>query len=271
MICGSPSLSKQDEVKVAKVVKDFVKGTEKIVIGWLRRGIFNLELDVLSHFLTVTSDVTRRGLNQGNSPDWGLRGERNRQVQTQQPQGATANYPATTERAHQESVVECELRYGQISQPNLNFLKEIHNFKVVDFIYANLLPKYITFPLASVKFFIDTSGYLRYIVEIRSAEDPEGEGVKILDNETLMLSTLVRYGNVSFANDDVQFHLKGFEMPQEIVKNTKIKFEANPKVRLFVVCDEKGQLRCRYITGALNTALGIVNKMCISVRNYLKK
>lgn len=63
--------------------------------------------------------------------------------------------------------------------------------------------KYIIFLLVFVKFFIDIFGYLRYIVEIRSVEDLEGEGVKILDNEILMLSMFVCYGNVFFVNDDV--------------------------------------------------------------------
>lgn len=176
LICGSSFLSKQDEVRVEKVVKDLVNNTEKIFTGWLKHGMIDVEADVFARLLTVTSDVTRRvpNPNQGNSPERGLQRETNRQVQTQQARGATASYPVTTERAHQGTVVlECELSHGQISQRQLNRLKQSHDFKVVNSINAHLFERYHAIPLASVKFLTDTYGYLRYIVEIRNAEDPD--------------------------------------------------------------------------------------------------
>lgn len=228
-------------------MKDFVNETEtKIVTGWLRGGKINVKLEVLAKLLT-TSDVTRRGPNQE------LQRETNRQVQTQQPLGATANYPATTEQAHQETVIlECELRSGEISQSRLDPLKQIHDYKDVDFICANLLQKYETIPQAFVKVFIDTSGYLRYIVEIKSAEGPDVEVVKILDNETLMLSTLILNGNVSFEDRHVDFHHESFEIPLTIVDDLKSACEGCPKVRLLVVRNKEGQLRYNFITGKLS-------------------
>ena len=272
LICGSSSLSKQDEASVEKVVKDFVNDTEKIVTGWLKHGIIDLEPDVFAQLLIATSDVTRRGPNQGNYPERGLQSETNRQVQRQQPRGATANYPATTEGAHQgTAILKCELYGGQISVSDLNFLKQSHDSKVVESIDADLYDKYKAIPLASVEFLTDTYGYLRYTVEIRSTEDPDVEGVKIFDNETLMLSTLVRFGDVSFLNEDVKFYRKGFEIPQEIVRDIKGKCELFPKVGLLVVCDEKGISRCKYITGALNKLAGGFNRMRRSLRNPCKK
>ncbi|CAH3119303.1 unnamed protein product, partial [Pocillopora meandrina] len=259
LICGSSSLSKQDELRVEKVVKDYVNETEKIVAGWFKRGIVNLEPDALLQLLTLSSDVTRIGPNQGNSSEWGLHRETDRQVQALQPRRATANYPATRGRAHQETVIlECRLFYGKNFQSRLDLLNKIHDSKVVDSIYANLFEKYKTIALAFVKFFTDTSGYLRYTVEIRSAEDPDVEGVQIADNETLLLSTLVRYGNVSFENGDVQFHRVDFNLPPGIADDLKSVFERYPKVSLFIVRNEKGELRCHYITGAFNKVLGIV-------------
>ena len=255
MICSSSSLSKKDEARVEKVVKDFVTETKKVVTGWLRHGI-DIEPDVLAQLLTPSSDVTRRGPNQGNSSEWGWQRETNRQVQTQQPRGATANYPATTERAHQATVGE--LLHGWISESQFFFLQTIHDFKVLESVCANLREKYQTIKHASVEFFTDTSGCLRYIVEIRSTEDPEVEGVKIADKERLMLSTLVRYGNVCLGYQDVQFQVVDFEIPSEIVIDIKKNCKAYPKVRLFVVRNENGELRCNYITGAFNKAFGKV-------------
>ena len=257
LICGSSSLSKQDELRVEKVVKDYVNETEKIVAGWFKRGIVNLEPDALLQLLTPSSDVTRIGPNQGNSSECGLHRETDRQVQALQPRGSTANYPATRGRAHQETVIlECRLFYGKNFQSRFDLLNRIHDSKVVDSIYANLFEKYKTIALAFVKFLTDTSGYLRYTVEIRSAEDPDVEGVQIADNETLLLSTLVRYGNVSFENGDVQFHRVDFNLHPVIADDLKSVFERYPKVSLFIVRNEKGELRCHYITGALNKILG---------------
>ena len=261
LICSSSSLSKEDKVKVEKIVKDFVNNSEKIVTGWLKRTIIDIEPDMLAQLLTPTSDVMRRGPYQGNSPEWGWQRETNRQVQTQQPRGATANYPVTREQAHQETVIlECELFYGKIiNQFQIGLLKAINNSKVVDFICTNLFEKYKTIARASVKFFKDTSGHLRYTVQIRSAQDPEVEGVKIAHDETLMLSTLVRYGDVSFEKRDVQFHLKDFKIPQEIVDCVKSDHEEYPKVHLFVVCNEKGEYRHKCITGAFSRARGMIS------------
>lgn len=264
LICSSSSLSKQDEARVEKVVKDFVTETEKVVIGWLRHGI-DIEQDVLAQLLTPSSDVTLRGPNQGNSLEWGWQRETNRQVQTQQPRGATANYPATTERAYQGTMVI--LFHGKIQQPVVDHLLKIHDIKVVKSVLTDLWNKYCTIKEAHVTFFTDT-GCLRYIVEIKSTEDPEVEGVKIADNEMLMLSTLVRFGNVCSENQDVQFRLVGFEIPPEIVSDIKSNCKNYPKVHLFVVCDENGQLRCNYITGALNNVFG---KMCGLFTNNRKK
>ena len=272
LICSSSSLSKEDKVKVEKIVKDFVNNSEKIVTGWLKRTIIDIEPDILAQLLTPTSDVMRRGPYQGNSPEWGWQRETNRQVQTQQPRGATANYPVAREQAHQETVIlECELFNGKIFQFQIDFLKKINNSEVVDLICTNLFEKYKTIALASVKFFKDTSGYLRYTVGIKSAEDPEVEGVKIAHDETLMLSTLVRDGNVSFEKKDVQFHLKDFKIPQEIVDRVKSDHEKYPKVHLFVVCNEKGEYRHKCITGTFNRARGMFNKARTSFRNYCKK
>lgn len=247
LICGSSYLCKEDEVRVEKVVKDFVNKTEKIVTGWLRGGKINVKLEVLAKLLTATSDVTRRGPNQE------LQRETNRQVQTQQPLGAMANYPATTEQAHQETVIlECELRSGEISQSRLDPSKQTRDYKDVDFICANLLQKYETIPQAFVKVFTDTSGNLRHIVEIKSAEGSDVEVVKILDNETLMLSTLILNGNVSFEDRHVDFHHESFEIPLTIVDDLKSACKGCPKVRLLVVRNKEGQLRYNFITGKLS-------------------
>lgn len=271
LICGSSFLTKQDEERVKKVVKNFVNETEKIVTGWLKPGIINLELDELVQLLTSSPDVTQRGPNQGNSPEWGLQRETDRQVQTQQPREATANYPATREQAHLETVIlRCWLYRGKNLQSEHDLLSKIHDFELVNSIYANLFEKYKTIALALVKFFIDAYGFLRYTVEIKRAEDPNEEGIEMAEDETLMLSTLVRYGNVSSKKCDVQFHREGFEIPPDITEKIKGNYGAYRKVSLYVVRDEKGQLRYKYITGVVNETLGKINEVVRYVKNYRK-
>ena len=86
-----------------------------------------------------------------------------------------------------------------------------------------------------------------------------------------MLSTLVRYGTVSFENGDVQFHRLGFDIPPGIADDIKSECERYPKVSLYIVQNEKGELRCYYITRAVSRALGSLNKVSRSVRSYFKK
>ena len=87
----------------------------------------------------------------------------------------------------------------------------------------------------------------------------------------MLLSTLVRYGNVSFENGDVQFHRVDFNLHPVIADDLKSVFERYPKVSLFIVRNEKGELRCHYITGAFNKVLGSFNKIRRSARDYFNK
>ena len=48
------------------------------------------------------------------------------------------------------------------------------------------------------------------------------DGIKIADNDTLMLKTRIRYGQVSFQESDVHFRQGTWQIPQYIVENLKI-------------------------------------------------
>lgn len=69
----------------------------------------------------------------------------------------------------------------------------------------------------------------------------------------------------------MQFYCVDFNLFLGIVDNLKSVFERYLKVSLFIVWNEKGELRCYYIIGVFNKVFGSFNKIRRFVRDYFKK
>ena len=62
-------------------------------------------------------------------------------------------------------------------------------------------------------------------------------------NDSLMLKTRIRYGKVSFKREDVEFTYPGWVIPQHLVESLERKQFATHNGELFVISDEKGNLK----------------------------
>ena len=74
-------------------------------------------------------------------------------------------------------------------------------------------------------------------------EAPYYGGPKMDVNETLMLKTRIRNGKVSFEPEDVKFTYPGWVIPQHLVENLKREQFATHNGELFVISDEKENLK----------------------------
>ena len=144
-------------------------------------------------------------------------------------------------------------------------------FRVPDYISQLLLNEYCDTSVAEIRIASDDDGKLRWFVEgAKSKELPTNEGIEIAANETLMLSTCVRYGKVSLEKDDLQFIYPGWQIPEFILNSLKCKYGTMHKADLYVISDEQGKLRYKVhvMVGAYDKILGAANLAWRTVTNY---
>lgn len=72
---------------------------------------------------------------------------------------------------------------------------------------------------------------------------PNYGGLQMDVNDSLMLKTRIRYGKVSFKREDVEFTYPGWVIPQHLVESLERKQFATHNGELFVISDEKGNLK----------------------------
>jgi len=72
---------------------------------------------------------------------------------------------------------------------------------------------------------------------------PNYGGLQLDVNETLMLKTRIRYGKISFEPENVEFTYPGWTIPQYLEESLKREQFATNDGELFVISDEKGNLR----------------------------
>lgn len=83
-------------------------------------------------------------------------------------------------------------------------------------------------------------------------------------NETLVLETRIRYGSVSMKEDDLHFIYPDWKVPEYLRKSLRRDYWATPNAKLYVISDEKGELRFLVDVDLTNRAFG-------EIRRKLKK
>ena len=68
------------------------------------------------------------------------------------------------------------------------------------------------------------------------------QGIEMGNNDLLLMKTHVIKGLVSFREDDVEFQYPGWKVPLFILEDLKRKSSTG---RLFIISDERGNLRCK--------------------------
>ena len=169
------------------------------------------------------------------------------------------------------------LYYGDISYDPGDVEILDPGFEVPSHIVKSLSQKYSHIPEAVVKIVSDPkNGGLRWSVEPKSkgflrkkkqeshssTSTESDEPVPKAHNETIVLIARVRYGEVSMEKGDLEFIYPDWETPEYLAETLRREHWATPDGKLFVISDEKGNLRFKVKIGKIDKALSLVNKTC---------
>jgi len=135
-------------------------------------------------------------------------------------------------------------------------------FTVPDHIYQNLIQQYHDTPVTGVTIVQGTDGTLRWPVDPKLIEISRSrcKGVQIANNETLMLKTSILYGQVSFRESDVHFRHGTWQIPQFIVELLREEYWATPSGLLYIISDDRGNLRQGVKVETVSRARTFTNK-----------
>ncbi|KAJ7369499.1 hypothetical protein OS493_038521 [Desmophyllum pertusum] len=105
-------------------------------------------------------------------------------------------------------MLKCMLRYGEISCRLEDLQIWDPQFKAPDYIRKHLYKTYRDTPVTGVRIVLGVNGQLVWSVDPTLKEMWWKKELQMAANETLMLKTRLRYGLVSFQEDDVHFRLE---------------------------------------------------------------
>ena len=184
--------------------------------------------------------------------------------------------PHITKKHNGESVkLKTRLRYGRISYNPGDVEILDPGFEVPSHIKSNLFQNHSKTPEAVVKVVSDPkSDDLRWSVdpkskgnfgkkkqELYSSTSTESDDpVPKTCNETFVLIARVRYGEVSMKKGDLEHIYPEWETPKYLAETLRREHRATPDGKLFVISNEKGDLRYVVKVGKMDKALSVINK-----------
>lgn len=182
----------------------------------------------------------------------------------------------TTKKYTGEPVkLKTRLLHGNISYNPRDVEIRDPGFEVPSHIEGSLSQQYFQTPEAVVKIVSDPkSGELRWSVDTKSKEfsrnkeqkshsstsTESDEPVPKASNETFVLIARVRYGKVSMEKGDLELIYPEWEPPKYLAETLRREHWATPDGKLFVISDEKGNLRFVVKIGKMDKALSFLNK-----------
>lgn len=274
LVCDDLPLPEQDKIYISQAIDYMVKETNKVFTTWLKKGKLEIDPDVFAKVLISGSStyLTKPEINCSESfreqadasrcasntvlcqtaqdpsggyykarASWG----REFQQQFQQPHADTATAPKQyTEHSptcRERVLLKSKLRNGKISYLRNDLELHCPGFKVPSYIDEILLQMYGKISAGvPVKIVAEpNTGALRWIVTPVSTSIAKGMAV----NETLMLQTRIRYGLMSLEKGDVEFIYPDWKAPEYLTERLKREYWATPNAKLFVISDEKRELR----------------------------
>ena len=267
LVCGSLSLPNEDEEIIHRTIYDTIKKKDKGFIGWLKDGTLSVDTDVLGQVLNPAlvksfrmppsaqgeTDIPlhqRRHLEQPpeRKPGHGLENE-NLQQQLESFPVAIPTYSTKQNPLIGKLVLKSKLRYGRISfdRTDVKFLSA--EFKEIpEDIIQHLLRTHKHAQERRVKIMLVPS-HNEQLVYVGDQE------IEMANNDLLLLQTRVRNGVVSFHEDDIEVRYPAdWQVPEGILEDLKRK-TSNGK--LFIISDEKGNLRCTVKSAVKDTVVGV--------------
>ena len=248
--------SEDDETFVGQTIERVFKERGNGFIAWLKNGRLSIDPDVLVQFLVPTS-VTSQPNSEPHFQETNIRAPVSAAGYSYPPQHDKRNPPEWDVPIIQQPVTQVKpwypppvtgepvmlrtlLRYGMISLSLEDIQLWDPAFKVPDHIIESLFYQYRNTPETGVKIVLGKNGVLQWSVDPKLVEisRSRNEGIQIAHNETLMLKTRIRNGQVSFEEGDVHFRHGNWQIPQDIIDSLKEDCGV-----LYIISNEKGSLR----------------------------
>ena len=247
--------SQRDEAIVNETIGRIINKTGKGLKAWrLKNGKLNVPPKDLVQFLTSTvaqqnpqrdfqtsADVASGSV--AYSCDTNLDPSRVDHTRPPLERDVTSRPWSPPVNTGRESVMlKTQLRKGRISYQAGDVQIWWPRFEVPDHIIQSLWEKHCHTPEAVVKI-IFINGDLQWSVDSKSKESPEDKGIHLAANETVMLHTRVRYGQVSSGKGDLEFIYRDWKVPQYIIQILQRDYKSTRNRELYIISDEQGNLR----------------------------
>ena len=291
LVCDNLPLPEQDKIYISQAIDSVAKERNKVFTTWLKEGKLEVDPDVFAKILISGSSahLTKPQINCSESsrgqadaspcasntvpsqtsqdPSGGyykspaLWGHEFQQ-QFQQPHADTATAPKQNTKhsptCRERLLLKSKLRDGKISYLPNDLEAHCPGFQVPRYIDEILLQKYGKISAGvPVKIVAEPNiGALRWIVTPESTSIAKGMAV----NETVVLRTRIRYGVVSMEKGDLEFIYPDWKTPEYLKESLKREYWATPNAKLFVISDEKGELRFLAVVDLTNRAYGGIRR-----------
>ncbi len=279
VICDNVSFkSKDDEAFFLQTIERTINEKRKGFVAWLKHGKLSVELDAFVQFLISTSATPQPHPETNRSTafqektcvipvsaaGYSLSTYSDQTVKQQPTPQAAAPIQQWHPLADNGDTVMLSslLRFGRISYKLEDLQIWTEGFIVPKEIQQSLLQRSYTTPVTGVRIVAGADGKLRSSIEPKLVEisRSRNEGIQMGGNETIMLKTRVRYGNISIQDDDVHFMYGNLQIPQHIAVSLMENYRATPCGELYIILDEYWNLRWIVKVGKVDKWRISVNK-----------
>ena len=281
LVCEKLPLPEQDKIYISQAIDSTAKERNKVFTTWLKNGKLEIDPDVFAKILISGSSTqsfreqadaspcaSNTVLSQTSQDSSGgyykspalWRYEFQQRFQQPHTDTATApkQYTEHSPTCRERLLLKSKLRNGKISYLRNDLEAQCPGFQVPEYIDEILLQKYGKISAGvPVKIVAEPNiGALRWIVTPESTSIAKGMAV----NETLVLQTRVRYGLVSLVKSDLSFIYPDWEVPEHLTERLYRDYWATPDAKLFVISDEKGEVRFLVNVDLTNRAYSIIRR-----------
>ena len=276
--------SEDDDTSVRQTIERIISKQGKGFVACLTNGMLSLEAEDLVQLLTSPTPQSNPPMNLSrdfqekigyasgavaesaysgqsqsdplqNYSNWQSRDVWNAQnTQQPTPQAFATNQqihsPATSENG-EPVLLRTILRFGVVSLELEDLQMWDPNFtaNVPEHISKSLYEKYQGVPEAGVRIVLDNNRREpQYYVYEELKEFTRKKEIQMERNETLLLKTRLRYGQASFAENDVHFRYANWQIPPHIVSSLKEENKATAGADV-IISSKDEILRCKVKIG----------------------
>ncbi|XP_068685962.1 uncharacterized protein [Montipora foliosa] len=143
-------------------------------------------------------------------------------------------------------MLKTRLRFGQISKHHGDVEIFFPGFVVAPDTERNLLQEHWKIAEAVVAIASDGNGGFCATIEAQS--ERKEKPVQLSQNETVMLKTRLRDGQISMQQGDLKFLYPQWQIPSYIIQSLSEEYRFHSDVELYIISDEKGHLRTQVKT-----------------------